>query len=87
MANYDFECTCCNTVIEISCKIDDRDNKRSCLDCGCTLERLACAPLVCKTIIPIYPGCGKFKAGSVHLLGDKPATKTLSGPYGCVNKP
>ena len=86
MANYDFKCPTCDILVEISCKIADRENAYSCATCGNPLIRQMSTPITCTTIIPYYPGSKKVSAGYVHSHGDKNATKTLSGPYGCVNK-
>lgn len=46
MPLYDFQCTECETVFEVSCKIADKANPRPCPNCGSfkTESRIFSAP-------------------------------------------
>lgn len=82
MPNYDYECEE-GHITEIRSTISEKPEEIECPECkkpakyiisGCMLNN----PEVC---VLDYPGSKRFKAGYVHILGDKPATKTQVG-YG-----
>jgi putative FmdB family regulatory protein len=85
MPNYDYECED-GHITEVTCSISNKPETITCPECtktakyiisGCMLNN----PDIC---VLSYPGSKKFKAGYVHALGDKPATKTQVGHGGHV---
>lgn len=86
MLLYDFECPKCGKIREEL--VSNPDEKILCDNCGKNMHRIFVkSAVILTTIIPSYPGCKTQKAGYVHTHGDRPATKVLSGPAGCVNPP
>lgn len=51
------------------------DEQNVCPACGSTKADLTLGGTLLTTIIPIYPGCKRLKAGHVHSHGDRPAEK------------
>ena len=83
---YDYDCSEGHRF-EIRSSIADKPSAPVCPECGALAKFVFTkAPVLFTTIIPSYPGALKQKAGYVHSHGDKPATKTMSGPYGMVQK-
>jgi putative FmdB family regulatory protein len=85
MPLHDFKCVKCKHVQEEL--VSNSEESPRCDACGAKTEKVflkSATPL--KTIIPIYPGCKKHKAGYQHTKhADHPATKVQSGYGGCGN--
>ncbi len=86
MPTYDYGCKNGHDF-EVRCSIADRPQELSCPTCGGSSHQVILqAPKLFTTIVPDYPGSKKLKAGYTLSHADKNATKTLSGPYGMVQK-
>lgn len=51
------------------------DEKASCPSCGSNSAELQLGGVTLTTIIPVYPGAKRFKAGYQHTHADFPAEK------------
>jgi len=83
MPNYDYECEE-GHITEVHCSISDKLETISCPVCEKKAKYIiSTVPMLNNPEVCIldYPGSKKLKAGYVHILGDKPATKTQVG-YG-----
>lgn len=84
MPLYDFACPNGHDEFEVRCSIAAKTAElHRCPECGEPGQPVILqAPLLCTTIVPMYPGSKRVSAGTVHTHGDKNATKVMSGPYG-----
>lgn len=88
MPTYDFECPACeHQVLDDICSIATAEAGVACPKCSVFMTRLMNAPRMFTTIIPMYPGSKRFKAGYIHQFANRPAEKTQIGPGGSVSKP
>jgi putative FmdB family regulatory protein len=85
MPLYDYACEK-DHVMEVRCTIADRPDRTPCATCGAPARRVLLeAPKQFSVIVPDYPGSKRLKAGYVHHLGDKSATRVTSGYGGALN--
>jgi putative FmdB family regulatory protein len=86
MPLYDFECGSCGLVQEM---IMPAGETPFCPDCDTRMTKIWLkAPPTLTTIVPMFPGCHKSKAGYTHTASaDHDATRVQSGYGGCVKPP
>ena len=81
----EFQCRECHAIKE---QLVDPQDPLDCFavcDCGGPMDRCLSSPRVFSTIIAMYPGSKKHKAGYQHKFGNQPATKTQIGYGGSVS--
>jgi putative FmdB family regulatory protein len=84
MPNYDFACPNGHEDFEVRCSIAAKDSElHRCPECREPGHQVITqAPVLCTTIVPMYPGSKAVSAGFQHSHGPRPATKLVSGPGG-----
>lgn len=74
---FDFECQDCSAVFEARIK-SDKQFPDACPGCeGTTFKKLPSAPAIMNSIVPVYPGSKRLKAGYQHTH-NRPAEKAAT---------
>jgi predicted nucleic acid-binding Zn ribbon protein len=85
MLVFDYRCPGCDRP-EGNVLVEHADDEVICPTCGAAMTRLAVAPHIFSTIVPVYPGSDKRTAGGVHKNKHERATKLQIG-YGGGQSP
>lgn len=72
MPLYDFTCDTCSAAFEA---IIGYDAPNPLCTCGAPSRRQVCSPKIFSTIVPMYRGSQKLKAGTAHKFVNRPAEK------------